>query len=179
VPAPASGSSGAARRFDVGAALGVDFSSDGAVPLGAVGARWLPARWGLGAGLSAVISGARNVELSNGSVRYLRWPVLLGPALRLPLGSAALDVHAGATLAWLRVEGIDFDGENRHDDFAAGGFVALRLALGSGALRPFAELSGALWAPAEAFVHHGDTELSIDLPQLQFYAVFGAAWQVP
>jgi hypothetical protein len=177
--APASRKSpGVAHRFGVGAALGVELSSDGAVPLGAVGARWMPERWGLGGALTAVVTGSRRVELSNGSVRYFRWPLVLGPAFRFPIGATSLDLQAGAALAWLHLEGIDYSPPQEHDAFSAGGALAARLVFASGLFRPFAELSGVVWGPTEAVVRRGDgNEVSLKLPRVEGYAVFGAAWQ--
>lgn len=176
-PPPRAAASPPPRRFSLGAGIGAQASSGGAVPLGSVGARWMPQRWGLGAAAAAVVVGARTVELSTGSVRYFRWPLLLGPALRVPAGSAALDFHAGASVAWLRIEGVDFDGTNQNDAFAAGGFVSARASIGSGALLPFAELSALFWGPTEAFVRSGSSEPAVKLPQLEVIGVLGAAWQ--
>lgn len=177
--APASrNQSGVAHRFGVGAALGAEFSSDGAVPLGAIGARWMPEHRGTGGALTAVVTGSRRVELSNGSVRYFRWPLVLGPVFRFPIGGTSLDLQAGAALAWLHLEGIDYSPAQEHDAFSAGGALAARLVLASGLLRPFAELNGVVWGPTEAVVRRGDgDELSVKLPQVEVFAVFGAAWQ--
>jgi len=166
----------AARRFSVAAALGADFSSD-VVPLGALGARWMPERLGLGAAVTAVVSGARRFDLSHGSVRYFRWPLLLGPAFRVPLGATALDVHAGAALAWLHIAGLEFSPPKQHDAVAAGAIASARLSIDAGALRPFAELSGVIWGSTTAFI--GGTEVNKKLPQVEVYAAFGAAWQPP
>jgi hypothetical protein len=138
----------------------------------------MPERWGLGGALTAMVTGARRVELSNGSVRYFRWPLVLGPAFRFPIGAASLDVHAGAALAWLHLEGLDYEPAQKHDAFSAGGALVARLVFASGLFRPFAELGGAVWGSTEAVVRRGDgDEVSVKLPQVEFYAAFGAAWQ--
>jgi len=168
-----------AGHFDIGAALGASISGDGVVPLGALGGRWMPEGMGLGGSLSASVSGSRSLDLSEGSVRYWRWPLLLGPALRLPLGAAFLDLQGGAALAWLHIEGVDFSGPNRQNALAAGGFASARVALSSGLLRPFAELSGLIWGPTEAFVQRGDAQPTVELARAEISLAFGAAWQAP
>jgi hypothetical protein len=137
----------------------------------------MPERFGFGAAFEIAASAARRVDLSHGGVRYFRWPLVLGPALRLPLGTTALDLHAGAALAWLHVAGVDFSPPKQHDAFTAGAVASARFTITAGAVRPFAELSGVLWGPTEAYIQRGDEEVSLRLPQIEVYATFGAAWQ--
>jgi len=166
----------AARHFSVAAALGADFSSS-VVPLGSVSARWIPERLGLGGAVTAVVSGARRFELSKGGVSYFRWPLLVGPAFRFPIGATALDVHAGAALAWLRIAGVSFSPPEQHDAVAAGAATSARLTIAAGAIRPFAELSAVFWGPTTAFIQRSGKEVRKNLPRVEVYAAFGAAWQ--
>jgi hypothetical protein len=177
-PATNADKSPATRRHGLlGVALGADLSRAAPVPLAALSFRYMPAGFGLGAAVSATVIGERNVELSTGSVRYFRWPLLVGPALRVPLGAAKLDLHAGAALGWLHVEGVDFSPPVSHDVFLGGGFLATRVSLGSSSFVPFAELSGVLWRATEAFVRRGPDEPTVSLPSLELYATLGGTWR--
>jgi hypothetical protein len=161
----------------LGVALGADLSGATAAPLAALSWRLMARRFGVGLGATATFIAPRTAQLSPGSVRYFRWPLLLGPTLRLPFAVPVLELQAGAALAWLRLEGVDFSPPQAHDDFAGGGFLSLRAAMGAGSFVPFAELSGVAWRSTEAFVRHGSERPSVSLPGFELYGALGATWR--
>jgi hypothetical protein len=165
------------RQLLFGVALGAQLSAASATPFGALGVRFVPRRSGFGLAAAAAVTGARRVALSSGSLRYFRWPLTLGPVFRAPLAGAELDLHAGAALSWLRLEGVDFSPSATRNALAAGGFAAARVSFGSGAFVPFGELSGVLWQRSEAFVQRGPEQPAIALPLVELYAAFGGAWR--
>jgi hypothetical protein len=165
------------RHFRLGLALGAEFSGAGAVPSGALGAAWLPAHSGFGFAASATINGARQTQLSNGTLRYFRWPLTLGPAFRVPASGVELDLQAGPAVAWLHLEGVDFSPSASKDTFGIGGFAAARVSASSGAFAPFAELKAIGWQHTEAFVRRGPDQPTVSLPSVEFYAALGASWR--
>jgi hypothetical protein len=185
LPAPPSAQSGESiearrppRRWLLGAGIGADLSSLAPAPFVALGVRWIPERSGLGAALAATLVGARSEDLSTGSVRHWRWPLELGPVLRVPVGSAALDFGAGASLAWLHLEGSGFASSASHDAFHVGGFISTRISTGSDRFAPFAEVTGVFWGSTQAFVRRGPDEPAVTLPGAEAYVAVGASWRV-
>jgi hypothetical protein len=163
------------RHVALGAALGADFSAGKPAPLASLGARWMPARSGLGAAAAATIIGVRSEPLSSGSVRYWRWPVTIGPAYRLAVGSASLDLHAGAALAWFHVAGTGYPSALTHDAMLGGGFVDARASGSWSGLEPFVDVTGFFWRPVEAFVQRDVDQPSVRLPALELHLAVGAS----
>jgi hypothetical protein len=163
------------RHVAIGATVGVDLSAAKPAPLASLGARWMPARAGVGAAFAATIVGARNDPLSSGSVRYWRWPLAIGPAYRFAVGSASWDVHAGAALAWFHVAGVGFSSARTHDALLGGGFVATRASGSWNGLEPFVDAAVFFWRPTEAFVQRDIDAPSVRLPALELHLGVGAA----
>jgi hypothetical protein len=168
---------GPSRQGLLGIALGADWFSSSPAPLGALSWRFTARRFGLGLGASVTFIAPHTLELSSGAVRYFRWPLLLGPTLRLPLAAPIIELQAGAALGWLHLTGLEFSPSQAHDDFAAGGFVSARASIGAGSFVPFAELSGVGWRSSEAFVRRGSELPSVSLPRLELYGALGASWR--
>ena len=165
----------ASRHVAIGAAVGADLSAGKPAPLVSLGVRWMPARSGLGAAAVATIIGVRSEPISTGSVRYWRWPLAIGPAYRVPVGSASLDFHAGAALAWFHVAGTGFPSALTHDALLGGGFVATRASGSWGGFEPFVDVSGFFWRPTDAFVQRDVNQPSVRLPGLELHLAVGAA----
>jgi hypothetical protein len=133
----------------------------------------MPERSGLGAALAATVMTARTEELSQGSVRYWRWPLVLGPALRAPVGGGHLDFHAGGALGWVHAQGRDFEPPETRNVLRGGGLFSVRGAYGSSRWLGFLEVSGLVWGKTELFVQRGDQQPSISLPTLEVLAAGG------
>jgi hypothetical protein len=159
----------------IGLGLGADFSGSKLVPLATLGLDWTPIRGGFGAFVSATISGQHSVTLSSGSVRYFRWPLQLGPLLRVPLAGSALDVKAGPVLAWLYLSGNGFASSSTRSAFVGGGFISTRIAITAQTFEPYAELGGLLFGPSQAFVQRPADQVTATLPSFELYAAVGAS----
>jgi hypothetical protein len=122
--------------------------------------------------------GARSEPLSSGTVRYWRWPLLLGPAWRVPLDSAAFEIEAGVALAWLHLEGKGFVVPTTRNDFLGGGYISTRIAVVADRFEPFVDLTGVLWRSAQPFVQQGANQVDVGLPALELYVAFGASFRV-
>jgi hypothetical protein len=167
-------------RWELGAAAGAHFSahSSGArvSALGSLGVRWMPERSGFGAALTAHVVAPRTEPLSMGSVRYWRWPLVVGPAVRLPLGGMQSELHAGLALGWLHAAGRDFEPSETRDVPRGGGLVGLRGRYGGRRWLGFVDLSGMVWGKSEIFVDRAGRQPSIALPRLELYLTLGVAW---
>jgi hypothetical protein len=166
------------RRLELSAAAGGALSSADPAPVAALGARYLPESGGFGAALQLTFTLPRRALLSSGAVRYFRWPIAVGPALRTSIGSSRLDVTAGPAAAWLHLGGVGFQGgTSSHDAVAFGGAAAARWALPQGSVAPFVELCGMAFAPTQAYVRRGNEQPSVDLPSFELYAALGGAFR--
>jgi hypothetical protein len=167
------------RRWALSLAGGADFSAHGISPIGSLGVRWMPDRLGLGAALTAHVMTARTEDLSTGRVRYWRWPLVAGPALRVPVGAGSFDVHAGAALGWLHAEGRGFTPSETRNLPRGGALLGMRGAYGPRRWQAFVELSGIYWGKTEVSVDREDESPSfIPLPMVELYATLGAAWSL-
>jgi hypothetical protein len=145
------------------------------VPTATLGLEWSPRRGGVGAFMSATVSGLHTQPLSPGRVDYLRWPLQLGPLLRLPLAASALDVKAGPVLAWLHLSGNGFASTSTRSALVAGGFISTRLAVTSHPFEPFAELGGLLFDSSTAFIQRPADRVTATLPSFELYAAVGGS----
>jgi hypothetical protein len=144
--------------------------------LGSLGVRWMPERSGLGAALTAHVMTPTTEPLSLGSVRYWRWPLVAGPALRLPLGVGQIDLHAGLALGWLHASGRDFEPSATRNVLRGGGLLGLRGQYAGQRWRGFVDLNGVAWGKSEIFIDRADQQPSIRLPMLELYLTLGMAW---
>jgi hypothetical protein len=163
-------------RWELGASAGARFSGAGLAVLGSLGVRWMPERSGLGAALTAHVMTPKTEPLSMGSVRHWRWPLVAGPAFRLPLGVGQMDLHAGLALGWLHAAGRDFEPSATRDVPRGGGLLGLRGQYPDRRWRGFVDLSGVVWGKSEIFVDRAGRQPSIPLPMLELYVTLGMAW---
>jgi len=162
-------------RFELTAGAGIAVSPE-ASALASLGLRWAPERQGLGAALSAHVTTARSEPLLSGHVSYWRWPLVLGPVLRLPLADFRFDFQAGLAVGLLHAAGGDFHPSRTANALQGGGLVGVRARYGRGRFRPFFEASGVAWQKTEAFVEQGAHQPSAALPNLELYATLGVSW---
>ena len=62
-----------------------------------------------------------------GVVDWWRWPLGIGPSLRLAAANATWDASAGPALGWLHFNGSNFDRTSQQNGLALGGFLNLRV----------------------------------------------------
>lgn len=116
---------------------------------------------------------SRDQPLGPGKVSWRRWPVGVGPTLRLATQHVDFAFSAGPALAWLRVGGDSFDRVATQSGFVGGGFGEL---LASGRARPLT-VFGALnvqFYPATTTARVSGLDLQWDLPALSSTLVVGA-----
>jgi hypothetical protein len=115
------------RPWEVGAALGVDISASGAfAAAGYLLGSYRPAVHGLGVSAFVGASSFREETLGPGLVNWWRWPLGIGPSLRVVTGPVAWDASAGPALGWLHFSASNFDRTSAEDGFELGAFLSLR-----------------------------------------------------
>ena len=134
-----------AHHLALSAALGGALGSSEFAPSASLGLSLDPGIQGLGVDLAAAWVAARSEPLAAHSVSWSRWPVFLGPYLRLVTRVGRFDLGAGGTLAWLRLEGRDFSPNVATSHAAFGSYAALRFLPRAGAWQPFVLVMPALW----------------------------------
>jgi hypothetical protein len=144
-------------RLAPSAALGGALGSSEFASAAWLGVSLDPGINGLGVDLTAAWVANRSEPLATHEVRWSRWPVLLGPYLRLATPSGRFDLGAGATLALLRLEGRDFSANFATSHAAFGSYAGLRFLPKTGAWQPFFMIMPVLWfGHATAFATGAD-----------------------
>ena len=117
----------AARPWYAGLALGVDVAGGTFAASGYLVGGYAPAPQGLGVAAFVGASWSREEPLGPGSVDWWRWPLGIGPSLRVVAGNATWDASAGPALGWLHFAGSEFDRTSGQNGLALGGFLNLRV----------------------------------------------------
>jgi hypothetical protein len=167
------------ERFRFRPAVGVGALADanGFVPAGVVGLGMAPRGSGLGVALRIVLSLERTRPLGAGRLELFRWPFALGGVARLESGALSGELHAGAAVAWLHLEGRGFPVEHSVNDVAFGLFGAVRGALSLGAWELFLELSAFGW-PGAGSASSDPPVPPVALPRGELVPVAGAAFRM-
>lgn len=148
VAAPSSPPAPPAHRWHLTLGGGGDLSNGALVPALLLGASYGAQVTGLALSARALFTLPRDQRLEPGQVTWRRWPLALGPTLRLATPVLAFAVSAGAAVAWLHMAGDSFDRVSSQGGAVWGGFAE---ALVSGRGRPltaFAAFNAQLY-PAE------------------------------
>ncbi len=164
-------------RFRPAVGLGALVDATGVVPGGMVGLGVSPAGSGLGASVRVALSLERTQSLGGGEVDLLRWPLALGGVLRLESGAVAGEVHAGAAVAWLHLQGRGFGTDHTVNDLGFGLFGALRVSVTLGLVEPFVELSGFAW-PGAGSATVDPPDPGVSLPRGEILPVLGASFRM-
>jgi hypothetical protein len=156
-------------------ALGVGGDISNGVPSPALllGASYGAEQSGFALTLRGILTMSRDQPLSPGQVSWRRWPVGIGPTLRVATQHVDFAFSAGPALAWLRLGGNSFDHVAEQSGFVGGGFGEL---LASGRARPLT-VFGALnvqFYPATTTAKVSGLDLEWDLPALSSTLVVGA-----
>jgi hypothetical protein len=163
-------------RFRPAAGIGGLADSSGFVPAGMVGLGVAPAGSGLGAFARVVVSLERTLPLGGGEVWFFRYPLAVGGVVRLEGGALSGELHAGAAVAWLHLQGRGFRPNRSVNDAAFGLFAALRVSLALGVVEPFLEAAAFGWPGAgSAYVDPPDP--GVALPRGEVVPVLGATFR--
>jgi hypothetical protein len=150
-------------------------SDSDAVLAGALSASYAPERTGLGASAFAMLTLPAERSLGSGTVSSFRWPLGVGPLLRVQARRAFLDVSAGPMVGWLHVAGTGYSENRSANDAAAGAFGRARVGLRWSRFRPFLEAGLLGWfGPATAVARA--PELEFELPSFESFLVAGTAF---
>jgi hypothetical protein len=163
----------ASHRIGFALAVGVTASGGKAALSGLLGAGWLPRASGLGVSGFAQVDGVRHASLGNGAVAWRRWPLAIGPTLRLRSSRVAWELSLAPTLAWVRLTGERFERNLAKRGFTLGGLAQLQ-----------ASSVGRHWttfAAVNTQIYFGNTEayagpLSYTLPAVVMGAFVGGRW---
>lgn len=157
-----------------GAALGVEVSDASAVFVGALSSSYAPDGTGFGGAAFALLAAPARRSVGSGSADALRWPLGLGPLLRVQAPRAYLDVSAGPTLAWLHIAGAEFVENRTANDVVAGAFGRARVGVRWRSWRPFLEAGILGWfGSAKVVARSPDAEL--ELAAYEPFFLVGAA----
>ena len=113
--------------------VGGDLSNGALAPTLLTGASYGAEVSGLAVSARALITLPREQPLGPGQISWRRWPLSLGPTMRLDTPTLALALSAGPALAWLHLGGDSFDHVTTQDGAAWAGFAEV---LVSGKGRP-------------------------------------------
>lgn len=124
-PAPRAARS---RRWELGVGVGADLSAESFVPAAFATFGFAPIAEGFGVGGVLGVSSSRQLALGPGQVAWRRWPLGVGASFRATTPSVSLEVNAGPAVAWLHLEGSNFERNAAQDGVEPGGFLQLRAA---------------------------------------------------
>lgn len=168
------------RRFSLSAALGGVSNGAQFAPGAWLGLSWDPSSTGFGARLGVGWTGTRSRDLQDTAHQYTwsRWPLLVGPYLRLMRGRASFDLEGGGALAWLRVGGQNFSSNSSYDDASYGAYAKLTFMPPAAPWHAFVSVAPVLWlrrASAQAKINGLETNAKIP----SFEALFALGAQLP
>lgn len=109
-------------RLRLVGALGAELSGDSMVPAAFVGVSY-GAQRGFALSARALVTWPREEPLAPGHVTWSRWPVGLGPTLRLEPKDLSVAFSSGVSAAWLRLGGGAFDEVSEKSGLAWGAFT--------------------------------------------------------
>jgi hypothetical protein len=154
------------------AAVGVELSSQ-LVPAAQVSLSFVPGAGALGARAFALVAGSADRELGGAVASFARYPLGVGPIVRVGRPDAWLDAGAGVAFGWLRVTGRTFAINSSADDLVAGAWSSVRAGTRWLGLRPFVELGALVW-PGESVLISSTPAASTTLPRFEANFLLGA-----
>jgi hypothetical protein len=167
------------RRWEISLGLGSDITSSGLALAGVLGVAYVPTRQGFGLNATALVSLPQQEQLGPGFVDWRRWPLGVGPSLRIGDRNVGWDFGIGPTLAWLHLAGSNFDRPSSKDDVWVGGFLNARLSTRGQRWGLFG-LVEAQFYPGDKRAHasQADSDWSAPLPGLVVDVLVGG-WLAP
>jgi hypothetical protein len=158
-------------RWSFGVGAGIELSDAGVVPAFEPSLRLAPEA-GVGAMAFALLAFPATYQLGAGEASVFRWPLGVGPLLRLASGPLALDLALGPHLGWLHARGTGFTTRGEADDIALGVFGAVRLMGRWSFARPFVGLTALGWL-SRATLTSQLPDATLDLPVVEGVFVLG------
>lgn len=163
------------HRWEGALGLGVDFVPRSVVPAAVLTLGLEPTAQGLGLRITTLAPWTRENGLGSGQVAWRRWPVAVGPSVRLTAKGLRWDLAAGIAAGWLHLEGHALDQPKTVDDLVLGGLLSARLSGGGKSWTPLVTAALGLWPAASvAFVAGSQAELR--LPAADFLLAAGLSW---
>jgi hypothetical protein len=164
-------------RFRPAAAVGLLADAKGVVPAAQAGFGVGPRGAGIGLAARVALSLDRTRPLGSGELELFRWPLALGAVARLESGALSGELHAGAAIAWLHLQGRGFRVDRSVNDLVFGLFGAFRVSLTAGMLEPFLELSAFGW-PGAGSAFLDPPVPGVPLPRAELLPMAGAAFRM-
>jgi hypothetical protein len=127
-PPPSAPRAPRSRRWELGVGVGADLSAESFVPAAFATFGFAPIVDGFGVSGLLGASSSRQLALGPGQVAWRRWPLGVGPSFRAVSPSVSLEINAGPALAWLHLDGSNFERNSAQDGVEPGGFLQLRAA---------------------------------------------------
>ncbi len=131
---------------------------------------------GMGLRAAAMLTGEHEAALGAGRLHWSRWPLLLGPQVRLLDRLVSIDGHVQAAVGLLRLLGRGYAVDQAHASMAFGMGTGLGIKLRRRGLTPLLALDLLYWPGAEtAYVESGGAEAT--LPRWQIAATLGIGFE--
>jgi hypothetical protein len=163
-----------AWRWEAALGAGVDLGPGFVAPSLALGFGLEPRAGGFGGRLQALVALPHEEPLGSGQVRWLRWPVGLGPSFGLLASRLRWSFSVGPALGWLHFQGKAFDQKHKRSGVTLGGFASVRVAGAGGPWTPFLVASAQIW-PAKSVAYVSGIRPELALPPVDFLLAFGVA----
>lgn len=176
-PAPRPAPRGRAGSLDAALGAGADLTSGAVAPAAFVAVGYGAIRSGLGAHAFGFVTMPRERALGPGRIAWRRWPLGAGPSFRVGSSSAAWDFAGGPVVAWLHLDGRDFEREASVGALNWGGFFNVRVAGRAEPFAPFGLLSLQVY-PGKAVAHVENLDREWRLPVFSLALAFGARWSL-
>jgi hypothetical protein len=170
---PATKSSLPSHRPQLALALGASAAASKWAAAGLLSVGWLPRASGVGVSAVALMDASRREPLGSGGVEWRRWPLAVGPSLRLDTRPLAWELSLAPALAWVHVAGEGFDRNLAENGWALGGFGQLQVSSRGRHWALVGAVNGQFYlGNSDAYVG----QLSYRLPSATLGVFLGARW---
>jgi hypothetical protein len=152
--------------------LGGDLASGALSPALLLGASYGAELTGFALSARALLTLPRDEPLDPGQVGWRRWPLGIGPTVRLASSSVAFAFSAGPAAAWLHLGGDSYDHVSDQDGLVWGGFGEVLVSGRGYPFTPFGALNVQFY-PGNTTAYVSGLNLEWDLPPLSATLVVG------
>jgi len=166
------------RQWELGAGVGAELTDGSFVPAAFVAGGFVPVAGGFGLSGMLGASWSRQLPLGPGEVAWRRWRLGAGPSFRVATRSVSVDVNAGPALAWLHLNGSNFERSSTQDGVEFGGFLNARVLSRGRRVGLFALASGQYYRDSGAFASGQNEQWFAPVPRFTLGLAVGA-WLLP